>query len=208
MKNLYRQTFDQIGLSEEKVQALRAELASHSSQSETEELKMKNEMTNTRPILRRTGTLLVAALLICALSVSALAYGGVQIYQMLTGGTFEVGQDKNGNYYASGSVDTDNLISPVELRDDGRLYLTINGEDKDITDACSYTEPFIYEFVAEDGLRHSFIIGGDLDAIGWSEFVWSEDNVAAGGHSHFGTSGGSDDAPWFAAGKTKLNLPW
>lgn len=208
MNSLYRQTFDQIGLPEETAQALRAELASRSSQSETEEPNMKNETNYTRPILRRTGTLLVAALLICALSVSALAYGGVQIYQMMTGGTFEVGQDKDGNYYASGSVDTDNLISPVELRDDGRLYLIINGEDKDITDACSYTEPYIYEFVAEDGLRHSIIIGGDLDAIGWSEFVWSEDNVAAGGHSHFGTSGGSDDAPWFAAGKEKLGLPW
>lgn len=208
MKQLYRQTFEQIGMPEETAQALRAELASRSSQSETEELNMKNETNHTRPILRRTGTLLVAALLICALSVSALAYGGVQLYQMLTGGMFEVGQDKDGNYYAAGSVDTDNLISPVELRDDGRLYLTINGEDKDITDACSYTEPYIYEFVAEDGLRHSIIIGGDLDAVGWSEFIWDENGMAAGGTAHFATPNGSDDAPWFEAGKEKLNLPW
>lgn len=208
MNNLYRQTFDQIGMPEETAQALRAELASRSSRSETEELNMKQKTNHTGPILRRTGTLLVAVLLICALSISALAYGGVQIYQMLTGGTFEVGQDKDGNYYAAGSVDTDNLISPVEAREDGRLYLTINGENKDITDECSYTEPYIYEFVAEDGLRHSFIIGGDLDAIGWSEFIWDENNMAAGGTSHFATPNGSDDAPWLEAGKKQLDLPW
>lgn len=208
MKDLYRQTFDRIRLSEEQVRTMRTVLTSHSSQSEMEAHEMKNETQNTRPFLRRTGTLLVAALLICALSVSALAYGGVQIYRMLTGGTFEIGQDEYGNYYASGSVDTDELVAPVELREDGRLYLTINGENKDITDECSYTEPYIYEFVAEDGLRHCIIIGGNLDAIGWSEFVWSKDNVVAGGHSYFGTPGGSDDAPWFAAGKEQLNLPW
>ena len=208
MNNLYRQTFDQIGMSEETVQALRAELASRSSRSETEELNMKQKTNHTRPILRRTGTLLVAALLICALSISALAYGGVQVYRLLTGGSVEMGQDEDGGYYAAGSVDTDNIVHPVEYRDDGRLYLTINGENKDITDAVSYTIPYIYEFVAEDGLRHSIIIGGDLDAIGWSEFIWDEDGIAVFGHSYFATPNGSDDAPWLEAGQEKLNLPW
>lgn len=208
MKNLYRQTFDQVGMSEETVQVLRAEIASRSSRSETEELKMKKEMTNTRPILRRTGTLLVAALLICTLSVSALAYGGVQIYQLLTGGSVEMGQNKDGGYYASGSVDTDHVISPVEYREDGRLYLTINGENRDITDEVTYTIPYIYEFMAEDGLRHSIIIGGELDAIGWSEFIWDENGIAVFGHSYFATPDGSDDAPWLEAGEEKLNLPW
>lgn len=208
MNSLYRQTFDQIGLPEETAQALRDELAFRSSQSETEEPNMKNETNYTRPILRRTGTLLVAALLICALSVTALAYGGVRIYQLLTGGSVEMGRDENGGYYAAGSMDTDHVISPVEYRDDGRLYLTINGEDKDITDALSYSEPYIYEFVAEDGLRHSFVIGGDLDAVGWSEFIWDEDGIAVFGYSHFATPDGSDDAPWLEAGKEQLGLPW
>lgn len=205
MNDLYRQTFDQIGLPEDKTQALRDKLASRSSQSETEELKMKNATNHTRPILRRTGTLLAAALLICALSVSALAYGGVQIYQMLTGGVIEQGETEDGAYCSGISIGDE--VEPVKVMD-GRLILTINGENKDITDQCSYTEPYIYECVTEDGLRHSFIIGGDLDAIGWAEFIWDEDNMPKGGAAEFGTPGGTDDAPWFAAGKEKLGLPW
>ena len=59
-----------------------------------------------------------------------------------------------------------------------------------------------------DGLRHAFIIGGDLDALGWAEFFWNEDGIPQGGAAHFGTPEGSDDAPWLDAGKTQLNLPW
>lgn len=205
MKDLYRQTFDRIRLSEEQVRTMRTVLTSRSSQSETEAHEMKKETQNTKPFLRRTGTLLVAALLICTLSVSALAYGGVQIYQMLTGGMIEQGETEDGAYVSGVSIG--NEIEPVEVID-GRLILTINGENKDITDQCSYTQPYIYECVAEDGLRHSFIIGGNLDAIGWAEFIWDEDNMPKGGAAAFGTPDGTDDAPWFAAGKEQLNLPW
>lgn len=166
---------------------------------------MKNETMKSRPVLRRSGSLLVAAVLICALSISAFAYGGMQLYQMLTGGTITHGQDADGTYVSAVSLGDE--VSPVEVRD-GRLYLTINGEDKDITDECSYTEPYIYECVAEDGLRHSFIIGGDLDAIGWAEFIWDEDNMPTGGGASFGSSAGPDDAPWFDVGKETLGLPW
>ena len=107
-----------------------------------------------------------------------------------------------------GEVDTANLTAPVEVREDGRLYLTINGENTDITGQCSYETPYIYECTGTDGLRHAFIIGGDPGAIGWSEFMWDEDGFPSGGFAHFGTPGGPDDAPWLDAGKEQLNLPW
>ena len=208
MNTIYRQTIDQIQMSDDTALAIRAELTSRSSRSETEKYNMKNEHIKTRPFLRRSGSLMVAALLIFALSISALAYGGVQIYRMATGGSFEVGQDEAGNAYMSGSVDTDKIIHPVELRADGRLYLTVNGENRDITDGVSREEPYIYNFVAEDGMRHTIIIGGDLDAIGWSEFIWDEDGMPMAGYSHFATPQGTDDAPWLDAGKETLGLPW
>lgn len=207
MKHLYQQTFDQVRLSEDNVRAMRETLTSCCAEPKTEELKMKRETNRTRPILRRSGTMLAAIVMICALTISAFAYGGTRIYQMLTGGSFEMGENEQGSYVC-GELDTANLIPPVELREDGRLYLTINGENKDITEECSYTEPYIYEFVAEDGLRHAFIIGGDLDAIGWGEFIFDENNMPTGGTMSFGTPDGSDDAPWFAAGKQELGLPW
>ena len=71
MNTIYRQTIDQIQMSDDTALAIRAELTSRSSRSETEEYNMKNEHIKTRPFLRRSGSLLVAALLICALSISS-----------------------------------------------------------------------------------------------------------------------------------------
>lgn len=33
------------------------------------------------------------------------------------------------------------------------MYLVVNEENTDITEKCSYTEPYIYECTGEDGLR-------------------------------------------------------
>ena len=205
MKSLYQQTFEQLRLSEEKARALRSELVSRGSGTETEEVNMKKKNFLKRPV-----TLLAAALLVCALCVTAFAYGGelvLGIQQLISGGNIEQGVDESGVSYSAGSVDTANTTSPVELRD-GRLYLVVNGEDIDITDECSYTEPYIYDCVGEDGLRHVFVIGGELDAIGWSEFIWGENGLPAGGSSKFGTSGGRADAPWMDAAMDELGLPW
>lgn len=206
MDPLYQRTFDQVRMSEDQVRQVRAELASRCPRDEMEAHPMNNSKRIRRPILA-----IAAVFLIAAMSLTAFAYGGrivEQVYTMMTGGTTEHGIDENGNAYASGSVDTGAVTAPVELREDGRLYLTVNGEDLDITGQCSYETPYLYECTGPDGLRHAFIIGGDMDAIGWAEFMWDEDGMPSGGSAHFGTPGGTDDAPWLDAGKEQLNLPW
>jgi len=113
----------------------------------------------------------------------------------MTGGTIEQGIDENGVNYSAGSSDTSREVAPMEVRKDGSVWFVANGEDADITGQFSYTTPYIHDCTGEDVLRHVFIVGGEPDAIGWSEFVWDEDGMPVGGTSSYGTSAGRDDTP-------------
>ena len=206
MDRLYQKTFDQVRLPEDRAQRLRAELASRCSHDEMEAISMDNSKKIRRPVMA-----LVAVFLIAAMSLTAFAYGEKivdRFYTMMTGGTVEHGTTEDGISYTGASTNLDEVVAPVELRDDGRLYLTVNGENLDITDQCSYEIPYIYECTGPDGLRHAFIVGGDRDAIGWAEFMWDENGMPEAGSAVFGTPGGQEDAPWLDEGKDELNLPW
>lgn len=204
MVRLYQKTFDQVHMPADRAQSLRDDLASRCSHDEMEAIVMKPNKRFRRPLAA-----LVAVCIISALSITAFAYGDQikEFYTFFTGGTIEQGVDQDGNSYTAGSVDTD-AASPVELRDDGRLYFVADGQEIDITDQCSYTEPYLYECTDSAGNRHVFIVGGDLDAIGYAEFIWDTQGQVQGGAAQFGTSQGTEDAPWLDAGKKQLNLPW
>ncbi len=203
MKQLYQKTFEQIKLPEDRAADLRASLASRCSQTKKEAIPMKHTK-----LFHRPAAAIAAVVLVVALSATAFAYSG-GFYQFMTGGSVQNIVDEDGNITGTqAQVDLNQVTDPVEVREDGRLYLTIGGQDTDITGLCSYETPYIYECTGLDGLRHAFIIGGDLDALGWAEFFWNEDGIPQGGAAHFGTPEGSDDAPWLDAGKTQLNLPW
>lgn len=204
MKRLYQQTFDRIHMPEKRAEMLRETLISQCSDPETEVYPMKK----LRP---KPMSLVAAIVMVCALTVTAFAYGGevvTKVYQFMTGGISISSVDEDGNHYTISGGAEDQVTAPVQLRKDGRLYLVIHGENRDITDECSYTEPYIYTCTGEDGLRHAFVIGGDLDAIGWSEFIWDENGTPTVGNAVFGTPDGSDDAPWLDAGMAELDLPW
>ena len=190
MKDLYRKTFDQIEMQTFRAEALGRLLASRCKEKEAIMKKVKFH----RPV-----TLVAMVALILALSLSALAFGG-SIYRFMTGGVVTVGEENT-------SASMEDMTPPVEERD-GRLYLVINGQNKDITGLCSYTEPYIYTCTGDDGLQHAFIIGGSDGAIGWAEFFWDEAGVPMAGSAAFGTSEGSEDAPWLEAGMDELGLPW
>lgn len=206
MEKYYKHTFDQVQMPEDKATAIRSMISSRSIQTIQEDHSMKN-----KPIVRRFSFALVAIILVCSLSVTAFAHGEKiveAIYQFITGGFTEKGIDEKGNAYSGGSMDMNTITAPMEIREDGKVYLTINGENKDITNEFSYTTPYIYECVGNDGLRHVFVIGGNLDAIGWSEFLWDDNGLPSAGQSMFGTPNGSDDAPWLDAAIEELGLPW
>lgn len=202
MRNEYQRTFDQINMPEAEAAKLRGALLSKQS---------KKSPVIHRNFVRRPVAVLVAVILILSLSVTALAYGEKIIehtYQFLSGGNVEVGIDEQGNPYSGTSMDPEGNFAPMELREDGRVYFTVNDENLDITEEFSYTDPYIYEYTDAEGQRHVFVVGGDLDTIGWAEFIWDKTGTPAAGKTVFGTSRGSDDAPWLTAAGKKLHLPW
>ena len=75
MNQLYQKTFDHVTMPEDHARSLRVELASHCSKHETEVIPMKKHF------VRRSASFLAAAILIAAMSVSALACG---IYYYVT----------------------------------------------------------------------------------------------------------------------------
>ena len=81
MNQLYQRTFNHVTMPEDHARSLRTELASHCSNHETEVIPMKKN------IVRRSTSFLIAAILIAAMSVSALACG---IYYYVT---YEVNED-------------------------------------------------------------------------------------------------------------------
>ena len=196
MKTLYQKTFETVRLSEARANAIRAQLA---AAGKTEVIPMKKHISLRRPLV-----LAAILALVFALSITAFAYG-IRQFSLMTGGSIQRGVDENGDHYVEGTLGTE--TEPIVFRE-GRVWLTVNGENRDITGEFSYTEPFIYDCIGPDGLRHAFIIGGEADAVGWAEFLWDETGFPAGGGAHLSSPEGTDDAPWFRAGKDILGLPW
>lgn len=206
MSNKYKRTFSQIEMPQEKADALRANLLSQVCEPTKEETTLKH-----RNILRRPIYALAAIILILSLSVTAMAYGEKiveNVYSFFSGGAIETGIDEQGRSYSSSSIDTDMTSAPMELREDGRVYLTVNGENLDITDQFSQTVPYIYECTDSDGLRHIFVIGGRTDAPDYAEFIWDAEGNPAGGKTVYNNPNGSENAPWLSAAGEQLNLPW
>ena len=122
MDRLYQKTFDQVALPEDRADSIRTVLASRCSRMETE-ANMKHTF------LRRPTAVLAAVLLIGALSVTAFAYGErivERVYTFMMGGTIEQSVDENGTSLSGVSIGTEQ--SPLEIREDGSIWLTVNGE--------------------------------------------------------------------------------
>lgn len=121
--------------------------------------------------------LLAAALAVgCALCIAAglpdrvfhLAFGGKAFYR-----------PSDGLY-----VESFNGIDPVAA-EDGRLWLTVNGERTDITDLVDENTPYIYDNTdPATGYRDYLIVGGTVEGYGWFECYEIENGRFAGSGSN------------------------
>lgn len=123
--------------------------------------------------------------------------------------------DAEGNEVGVMVVDT--LSQSFAQYRDGRLYVTHNGEEWDITDQITEEEPYFYEFVDEYGMTHYRAVGysGSLDNFGIYEFVRT---VEEGQQPWEGWEGGSgqnflsaeteERYPWVDIVWEKLGVPW
>lgn len=56
-----------------------------------------------------------------------------------------------------------------------RIYFVLNDIRIDITDKCSKTTYFRYDYLAPSGMTHIIFVGGSIDNLGWAEFIFDED---------------------------------
>ena len=106
---------------------------------------------------------LAAALAVgCALSIAAGL--PAQVYNFMSGGSM---MNMPGSDYGEFVMSPDN---PVTL-EDGRIWLTANGEKLDITDKMDENTPYIVEHTdKENGTTGYFVAGGTPENFGWVEF--------------------------------------
>lgn len=168
--------------------------------------------------LSRAITVAAAFLLVLSLSprVRAVVEDWVLKYAFPESGlSVYTKTDAEGNETGVMVVDTQSQ-SFAQYRD-GRLYVTHNGESRDITDQITEEEPYFYDFIDEYGLTHYRAVGysGSLDNFGIYEFVR---NVEEGQGPHEGWEGGSgrnilsaetgQPYPWVDIVWDKLDIPW
>ena len=100
-----------------------------------------------------------------AAALAGFAYGE-KIFPMLGGGRIMQYINEHGEDVVS--VDTGFAVDPVVITD-GRVYFTLDGSYRDITDQCSATTCYWYESTDPDGTHHTILVGGSIDHIGWAE---------------------------------------
>ena len=165
MKENYKQTFDAVQMSPDSQQRIRSELSARISEKHKEGNIVSIEPSPTKKLI----AVLVAAIIILSLTTAfALAYGS-QIIQMLGGGQIVV--ESSGNSHSVSMTISEAEPNPVDVRD-GRVYFVLDGSSKDITSYCTESTYYQYEYIADNGYRHVFIVGGAPDNLGWAEFIW------------------------------------
>ena len=58
---------------------------------------------------------------------------------------------------------------------DEKVYFVLEDIRVDITDKCSKTTYFRYDYLAPSGMTHIIFVGGPMDNLGWAEFIFDED---------------------------------
>jgi hypothetical protein len=130
-----------------------------------------------RSVKRIAAAIIAAALTLTLFTYVGFAYGS-QVIQLLGGGRIEMGT-VGSESYVSISVQE---LNPVEIID-GRVYFILDGVD--ITDYCTESTFYKYEHIAENGYLHIFIVGGNPDSIGWSEFIWDANGNMVGSTAQY-----------------------
>ena len=164
---------------------------------------------------RKLVSVCVCAALLCALIVTAYAYGGEFISRIYGwGSNFEIKQeiDENGETVSTSILHTESLNDPVEISD-GRMIFIVNNEYIDITDQISETDAFQYEYVDEEGNTHFWLVGLNSDNIenfGYAEYIKDPSGTWAGGYSaRVNTEAdGSTSAQWLEKAKSEQTIPW
>lgn len=116
----------------------------------------------------------------------------LMVVEMINGRTVEM----KGDHLSMSGTATD-MVEVI----DGRVYFTL--DDTDITEYCSETTYFRYDLKDEQGISHVFLIGGELDSVGWTEILFLKNGKRVS-HSDVITEDGNEPA-WYVTGNADVN---
>ena len=144
-------------------------------------LENKGTQKGRRPSVKMM--VLAAALAVgCVLSIAAGL--PAQVYNFMSGGTMV---NMPGSNHAEFTMPAG---SPLTL-ENGRIWLTANGEKLDITDKMDENTPYIQEHTdPATGNKGYFVAGGTPERFGWAEFPVVDGAISA-------VSGSSYEDWWY-----------
>lgn len=129
-------------------------------------MAVRRDRPHVRP-LRRSVVLAAAAALTVGCMLSIAAGLPTQVYHFIGGGSVTLDPNSGTAYY-----DTLDVSAPIEADENGRLWLTADGQHIDITDRISEDTPYIYERTdPATGQKGYLVLGGTPDNLGWMEWI-------------------------------------
>lgn len=165
-KNKYKQAFSVLHASDD---------------IDLEVLMMKKEK-NKKGIIKKVG-IAVAGFALLFVGSNGIAYaatGSTWVSKIINfttanGSEVEIVQNENSTSFtvnrdeqeSSGYVDVQN----------GRLYFVLGDIREDVTDKCSDTDYYQYEYTDNRNLRHVILVGGTAADAGWAELIFDENGT-------------------------------
>jgi len=119
---------------------------------------------------------------------------------MLGGSYIESGRNSDGSHYTSITIFDNN---PAQVRD-GKVFITLDGTEVDITSYCTESTFFKYEEIDENGYRHVLVIGGAPDNLGWADFVWDEKGQYLGSGTVYMPDENDENPVWLKRARAML----
>lgn len=167
--DLYTKTMDNVTMSQENKDVIRAKLA---EQSQTGRSGRK---------LIRIGKYAAIAAAVCAVllcipatrtTVSAAIDYIKQTFHLANGTEVTYEENSEGNSIQF-TISTDDVNGYTKV-ENGRLYLVLGDTKKDITDQCGPDKYFRHEIKNADGSHSVILIGGTPESCGWCELFFDK----------------------------------
>lgn len=199
MKEQVKEMFAQVSMPEETQQKIRGAMTA------------QRHPRKHHPGLVRAVT--AAAVLALVLLVSPAARAAVEDWVLRyvfpeSGLSIYKQTDENGEVCNVMVVDTES--PPFAYVREGRLYYSHNGEETDITDQITETQPYYHTYVDDYGLTHYRAVGysGSVENYGIYEFVKGEDGWEGGSGRNFLDAKTETRYPWVDIVWAEWNIPW